>query len=196
MIRFTYHPTLDRIVRKVALEELKKYISKNMGKLNQKLKSAVIRVIQTSPTYIELTSEGPLAGHMGLPLGSAATIMDQILWTCCDDIYVSILNDRLIIEIGLASFSKILALPDSSHQVPWLQWLIIEGDRVLVDDASILFTKGGRSGQALMVNFKSRQNFWRVPPEHAGTPEDNFITKALTLIVPELISAIREAIIV
>lgn len=194
MIRFTYDPILDKIVRRVALEELKKFITKNIGRLTTRVKQKVINTVSQSPTYIELAFGGPLAGHMGLPANSAQLIMENILLTFVEDTYVSLLNDRLIIEIGLASFAKILSLPEASHDIPWLQWLIIEGDRVLIDDASIFFTKAGRSGQAIMVNFKSKQNYWRVPPDHAGTPEDNFITKALALIVPEIISAIQEAI--
>lgn len=192
MIRFYYDPILDRVVQKVMLQELSKHIQKHIGKLHNDIRKKVVIAVRNSPTYIELASEGKLAGHMGLPAGQAAAIMEEILNTFCEDIHVNLVHDRLIIEVGLATFSKILALSSASHRIPWLDWLLLKGDRVLIDDAHIIFIpNAGRSKQAIMIKSDTQQNFWRVPPEHAGTIEDNFITKAIAQLVPEIILAIQ-----
>jgi hypothetical protein len=64
------------------------------------------------------------------------------------------------------------------YSLPWLQWLLLEGNKVIVPSHSVSYGTNSRSrtGNAVMV--RSRSN-WKVPAEYAGTINDNWITRAL-----------------
>ena len=58
----------------------------------------------------------------------------------------------------------------------WLRWLLLEGYKVLVVGFHFRFQPGrGRS----QLGYMRKGGFWRVPPEYAGTADDNFVTRAL-----------------
>jgi len=70
--------------------------------------------------------------------------------------------------------------------LPWLEWLLIFGDKIVVREFEVVM-KGGptsRSGMALMV--KKSTGRWRVPPEFAGTTNNNFVTKLLDKIADQI----------
>ena len=61
--------------------------------------------------------------------------------------------------------------------MPWLDWLITEGDKPIVKGYKYVNDVIGRSGQGIMKQQNGES--WRVPPEFAGDINDNFITRAL-----------------
>ncbi len=90
--------------------------------------------------------------------------------------------------------------------LPWLEWLLFEGDRVVIPNYDILVAgaappagyanrkvsrfSASRTGGAIMVsrNYVGRSRHhaaqgrtgpgWRVPPEYAGTTSHNWLTEA------------------
>lgn len=63
--------------------------------------------------------------------------------------------------------------------LPWLEWLLTYGDKVIIQDYNVLMkaTEQSRSGMAIMA--KKVGGEWRVPPEFSGTSDNNFITEIL-----------------
>ena len=62
--------------------------------------------------------------------------------------------------------------------IPWLDWLLTEGDRILVSGFSLELGQGlGRSWGGRMV--ETPTGSWRIEPQYAGTLTDNFVTRAL-----------------
>ena len=62
--------------------------------------------------------------------------------------------------------------------IPWLDWLLTEGDRILVSGFSLELGQGlGRSWAGRMV--EAPTGSWRIEPQYAGTLTDNFVTRAL-----------------
>lgn len=63
--------------------------------------------------------------------------------------------------------------------LPWLKWLLYDGNSYLVYNYEYLdvVSDRSRSGRGIMVYEKG--SAWRVPPEYSGTKESNWITKAL-----------------
>ena len=58
----------------------------------------------------------------------------------------------------------------------WLNWLLKEGDKIIVGNFGFeKITGRGRSSLGSMKKGGS----WRISPQHAGTEDDNFITRAL-----------------
>lgn len=68
---------------------------------------------------------------------------------------------------------------DKGQVIPWLQWLLTLGDKVIVRDFQIDYfnTAKSRTGLAVIRKFKGRS--WRVPPQFSGVKTDNMITRAI-----------------
>ena len=86
---------------------------------------------------------------------------------------------------------------DGKHktQIPWLEWLLLAGDSIIIQDFHVLtaLAKGvasfpaSRSGTALMVP----RGAWRIPPEFAGTADDNWFVRAARKVGPILLTTVR-----
>lgn len=75
----------------------------------------------------------------------------------------------------------------AGYLIPWLRWLLIEGDRIVVRnyDINLKLTGRGqvsssRSGKALM--FVKKGAGYRLPPQYTGTINNNFVKDALNRI--------------
>jgi hypothetical protein len=66
--------------------------------------------------------------------------------------------------------------------IPWLEWLTLKGNQILVRDFKVQFgpNKNSRSGLAIMK--PSTGSNWRIPPEFVGTQNNNWITRAISTI--------------
>lgn len=97
--------------------------------------------------------------------------------------------------------------------IAWLKWLLLSGDNIIITGYEIkiderLNYKTSRTKHALMVRrsfsgLKGRynrakgrsaegSNFWRVPPEFAGTPENNWFTRAAVVIAPTILDMLNK----
>ena len=85
--------------------------------------------------------------------------------------------------------------------IPWLQWLLTAGDKIIIKDYRVSFggntTKFSRTGPIM----RKSNDGWgvgaassRISPEYAGTPTNNFVTRAMDRMQPELEKAF-EAIV-
>lgn len=75
--------------------------------------------------------------------------------------------------------------------INWLEWLMTRGTEVVITNFYVYYEEGaGRSNQAIMVYTDKggpvRSGGFMVDPEHSGTLEDNFITRVINKVVPEL----------
>ncbi|SVC13832.1 uncharacterized protein METZ01_LOCUS266686, partial [marine metagenome] len=77
--------------------------------------------------------------------------------------------------------------------IPWFQWLMSAGDRIIVRDYELEpgHVEVSRTGNMIM---KRGKKGWRVPPEFAGSPSNNFITRATDSILPELGNYIQKIV--
>jgi len=59
------------------------------------------------------------------------------------------------------------------YSLPWLEWLLTEGNRILVPSHEVVFgaSRYSRTGNAIMRKSKNRS--WKVPSQYAGTLNDN-----------------------
>lgn len=64
--------------------------------------------------------------------------------------------------------------------LPWLKWLLLEGNEPLVLTHRIYIEprKASRTGLAIMV--PSKNGSWRVPPAYVGTESNNWVTRAIS----------------
>jgi hypothetical protein len=79
------------------------------------------------------------------------------------------------------------------YSLPWLEWLLTEGTKVLVPSHEVIFgaSSHSRTGNAVMRKNKNRS--WKVPSQYAGTLNDNWITRALDSAEPDIQDILNKA---
>jgi hypothetical protein len=106
---------------------------------------------------------------------------------------ISIINNR---DYGgaLGDTSAFVVDDQRGYSLPWLEWLLLKGNQIIVRDFAVKFgpNPNSRTGDAIMVPSSSN---WRVPPEFAGTITDNWTTRALSKIDDKITSIIQSAFV-
>ena len=191
---------IERKIRRALAREADREVKRVAGLLTTEVKPIIAKALRNSPTIQELSTSGSLRGELGLTSGvgpgMANEIVDSIVSTVqVEAKKVTIMGNKfaggLNIYIQPAGLRNLLELSGGSYkyysrtykqyvEINWLDWLIRKGDAILVGKFEFeeAGSKGfqGRSGMGTMV----RGGMWRVPPLHAGTIDDNFITRAIS----------------
>jgi hypothetical protein len=113
-------------------------------------------------------------------------------------------------DVGIfaADFSDFLSLSvaeyvstnakGQSHLIPWLRWLLFEGDTVVVQGFRVLRDGNfatSRTGEAIMGGKSGGKSSWRVPPEFAGTERNNWVTRVAGDVSPNVLDVMREVVL-
>ncbi len=136
---------------------------------------------------------GSLQGHLGIRPGDNDNAVFQITQAIMNAIYITwtpmknTMPGKLDVLVQPDNFANLLSLRagevqavhrvDGPYTMEWLDWLLRLGDTPIVKGYEYQMDVTGRSGQGIMK--KRSGATWRVPPEFAGTLEDNFVTRAL-----------------
>ena len=155
------------------------------------LKNAIRNWVGSQPEISSLKQEssvGSLNSVFGLRLGSADSIVNAIIESVVKSTEIKInkidKNLRGGIEFNFqpADFRNLISLREGhvitnkNADLHWLNWLLTEGDSVVVVGYSYIPSSDGRSGGGTMSSGGS----FRVPPSFSGTISDNFITRAFS----------------
>ena len=182
---------LVKEINKAIAAQLNDRISKNKNKAIKQLRNIIPSWISSSPEIQSLNEEGvqfSLNAQFGLPDGQAAAATSAIIASVADSIQVNFRkvpdNLRVTLEFAIqpVSFTNLLSIPEGTvitqtngTPLPWMDWLLNLGSTIIVAGYTYVPELEGRSGGGTMnAGFG-----WRVPPQFAGTPDDNFITRAL-----------------
>ncbi len=196
---------IQRRINKALATEVNKALDKTALKVVAPIKMAIKAALLNQPEVASV-SGGRLAAEFGLPDGRSR--IDNIITQWVDGIIVKVnkatttssrINAGLTIQMIPRNFADVLGLAssrvttDKGQDLPWLEWLLLFGDKAIVRDYSISFdsdrVRRSRSGLAVMQS--NRGAFWRVPPEFAGTEDNNFVTRALETIQDDIIGIIE-----
>lgn len=166
-------------------------VKRRMGEICESL-------IENTEEYKSLLS-GELLGELGIP--NVGPRLENILRTIKNSVDVETipfmkvgdnLSGGIVVKMIKEDFQDILGLPDSHYEteksttINWLDWLLTQGDRIIVVGYDVLMPlkarqRGtSRTGLALMRPGSG----WRIPSEFSGVLGDNFITRAFN--VPEV----------
>lgn len=151
------------------------------------------RLVAGSDEYASLV-HGELLGELGIPDVSARVA--AVVAAVGRGVMVNVTTPRVVggrIEGGLtvgilrSDYEDILSLAEASYvsapsgaEIPWLRWLTVGGDQVLVfgygvtHDLAASQKARSRTGLALMT----KGSGWRVPPEFSGREGANWLTRA------------------
>lgn len=97
-------------------------------------------------------------------------------------------NYEDILNSNLGSF-----VSENNFVVPWLQWLLTAGTSRVVQDYVVKFGPSPFSRTGLAVMAKKAGGGYSIPNEFAGTPEDNFITRALNKANDKILDIIQKS---
>lgn len=206
--------TNEFILYQAANRKIQNKIDKMLPTISANIKPKVSSIIggalANSPTTKSLLA-GKLKDDFGL-FGNVATVaIENIIKHISENIIVNIKNSKtsgsilsLSITIPTGDMQSIIKVPGASYpskggQVDWLEWLLTKGTQVVVGDFWLFtnakgFTRSG--GSSIMAEIKSvpREPF-RVDPGHAGTVDDNFITRAIQPVGQDLLNVTYEAVV-
>lgn len=160
--------------------------------------------LKNSPEYEEICN-GEVYGQVGLPYIRGA--IDGIIEVLKESIYIKY-NDFKVGVTGINGGVEIVisleAAANSPHasffsensrgsvtEVPWLKWLLTAGtSKAVVDYSYELYSTNGKSlsqwsrtDQGIM---KKSSEGWGFPPEVAGVDGNNWITRALNKVAPQI----------
>lgn len=192
-------------IRKNAAEYLAPKLYKHfsrpaiINKMNNIFKDVFIDEIENDRTWQSLSevSRGSLKAHLGLQYAGSykSEILSYILSTFNITIYptlsISGSSEEILLNIKLegmnpSAYSEMFTLPGASQvtekgrTLPWLRWLLEEGDRAVIFGWNISFTSpkiAERSRTGLAVMIRRERGTWNVPSKFAGTKDNNFLTK-------------------
>ena len=178
---------IQRKISQAIAQEFNNQIRTGINNIERDVKSLARDLLSASPE-IQSLRNGELRGAFGIPQAIDPTfeIIEAIVQSI--DVTHTIvsggrggLTGGLTIEAQPADLSNLLSLPNSKVvtekgvTLPWLQWLLTLGDKIIITEFEVNYEDGaGRSGLASM----SKGGTFRVNPSFSGTTENNFITRA------------------
>jgi hypothetical protein len=164
-------------------ERAKSLVQRNYSKIRRAVKPVIVDAIYDCPEMESLRS-----GKLRYDLGVKADPTLLISWSVADTMKLQyaysnqyIFNFSISIQPG--RYENLLDLPQSvfisenGKKVPWLEWLLTNGTKVIMADFGVLYKEGaGRTDGAITV--KNVTPFM-IDPAFAGVSGDNFISRAL-----------------
>lgn len=180
---------IEEKVNAAIINILNKEISKGSKSAEQDLLDLIFEWIREQPEIDSLRAEGvqnSLNATFGLLPGQANAAINHIIKAVVDSIVINIKKFDKNYKGGInfyiqpEDFNNLLALnsgyiQNTDQALPWLDWLLLKGDSVIIVGYTYIPTRGGRSGGGIMGAGSS----WRVDPRYSGTANNNFITRAL-----------------
>ena len=198
-------PEIENRILTALLPDCTRYMDTAVLQVQSKLPSIVSTAIINMPEYISLTS-GELKFEFGIPDAGAKiaelinTWMNNIEFTYKKPYIVS-RQIRSIFSAGLIKidfsdvlYSNFAFVQDASgYSLPWLQWLLLDGSAVLVANHTVIIGPNSRSRTGNAVMRQSQGRGWSVPSRYQGTINDNWITRAIDSVAPEIENLIEGA---
>jgi len=195
--------TIKKDIHAAIAEEMNKRIKTNSKRFATHLKQSIRAWLVSQPEMVSLQTEGsPFSLHaqFGLLPGQGHTAADAIIDAVAQSIEIKAvpftknLKGRVEIAVQPKDFRAVLGIPqgtvltDKGAVLEWLNWLLFEGDRVIIIGYEYTPDGGGRSGGGTMTGGVG----WRIHPNFAGTVDDNFITRALVTREKEMTTLVQQ----
>ena len=198
---------ISKAIKEALVKKISKAFKRSLSDIEPKIKYAVIEAIKSESEYGSLMG-GTLRYDFGIPNTSN---VDQVIDAMVNrSFYVSnkpvsaqgsslsggftiqmIKNDDIdaLIMTDIAS-----TIDMEGYSLPWLKWLLREGNAPLVKDYKVSYgpNANSRSGNAVMV--EEQGSSWSVPGKFSGTITENWITRAVSKLDGVIINIIKSSI--
>ena len=189
---------ISQNIAQALLKDVEVYFNKLVSQMQSKIPEIVVQNIISQPEYSALLS-GNLQYELGItnPSARLSEILDTIrsgaiINTQTPKVVSNKISAKAKLQMIQKDFSDLLSLGSASFtsekgsEIDWLRWLLIEGDSVIISDYNFILgpSKASRTGMGIMR--QSSGGSWRVPPEYAGSINNNWITRAIDSAVPQI----------
>lgn len=183
--------SISENINQAIAEEFNKRIKKNKKKAIDRMRRTLpvwIRVQPEMRSLLDVGTPGSLNANFGLPVGLATNAVDALINSIVNTINIRLtpmdrsLKGNVEFVVQPQNYANLLSLPEgynplTSSNIHWLDWLLLKGDTTIIIGYSYNPKSGlGRSGGGNM----RAGGVWRVPPEFAGSDQNNFLTRALS----------------
>lgn len=184
----------DKYIKDSILREISIHINETIKKSINNIKNNIIQIINESlkqePEYSSLKN-GRLLYEFGIPNISFIDKVVDAASNTVDIVYNPVVfysrgikGGLKIKAMGLKDIDGLIATDIASvndskgYNLPWLQWLLIEGGNPIVKNFEVKLGPNinSRTGNAIMI--KSLTN-WSVPSQFIGTRSNNWFTRAI-----------------
>lgn len=182
---------IQKRLLKALLPDIKKYMNKAINIIKNKLPIIISDAIKRQPEYDAILT-GQLKAEFGIPDSSfkLAGLLD--IWSkniaiqyenpqiSSNQIKSNFSISMIRIDFSDALYSDFAQVIDNErgYSLPWLQWLLLEGNKTLVKNYEVVFGSSSRSRSGLALMTPSKKS-WRVPGGLSGTQTNNWITRAI-----------------
>ena len=211
MASFKYNVNLDEQQFALAVvKELKATLRRTINQLIVQIRPSVVEYIEDklrkgpNDTYNSL-SIGKLRDDFGFRPGE--NVGERVVKAISSSIQINALGPTSAslggIRLSLFKGGGIESLLDkdfgaydsNGNIVDWLRWLLTAGDTIVIADYEVIYkdTPRSRSRHALMISPKMSKGF-RVDPNHSGTIDDNWITRALAATEADMLTKLKEGL--
>lgn len=197
---------ISNLIANTLKPEVDKVLSIAGKKSVEKIKPLLADGLRSEPEYQSLTS-GKLRLEFGIPNPGS---IDSIINKLADTATVEVSSSK-ITSNGISGNFRVTALKsddmngllsdndavvidaERGYTLPWLSWLLYEGNKPVVKNYQVRLGNNpfSRTGMAIMVD---SPDSWRVPPEFAGTVNNNWTTRAIDRISNQIIDILRKSI--
>lgn len=198
---------IKKDILKALLPQVQSFMDNGINKLKTELPSLIRLAIINTPEYESLLN-GKLMYEFGIPDSSSklAGLLD--IWST--NIHYQYMRPTISgnsikgffsancirIDFADALYSDYGIIVDAKrgYTLPWLEWLLLDGNKTIVSKYEVAIGPNpySRTGQAIM---RSSKRSWKVPAEFAGTSRDNWITRAIDSIENDIDNLVQKAFI-
>lgn len=146
-----------------------------------RVQAMVREAVAGAPEALSL-EVGALRGELGVEDGGAA--VDAVAEAVALGAAASASGPTMSVAVLRSDLAEALALAEGSfeseggHRVEWLRWLLTAGDEVVNPDYG--FVAGAFPASRTGLGVMKRGGSWAVPGEFAGSPDDNWLTRAVS----------------
>ena len=180
---------ISREINKAISKEVNSIVKNRASRVERRFKSVIPTWVFETPEMQSLLQEGvpnSLSAQFGLPAGTGAGVVDQIGFAIAQSISFDVqkapssaAKGGVTFNFQPSSFGNLITLSAGTVRtargqvLPWLEWLLSQGTKTIIYGYQYEPGDAGRSFGGTMIG----GNIWRVPPEFAGTQNNNFLTR-------------------
>lgn len=180
---------IESMVLHALVKEANKIVRRSVNGIIGAVKP-VVRIAMENSLAIHSLRSGTLKADFGLTRDPTPAIIDTIVnsvevRTTRFSAVGGSIKGGLTLTVQPTDYSLLTTSPAIGGQVikggimPWLDWLLVSGDAIIIADFGVEYGPYGRSGGAHMVKTSEGIRPFKVNTNFSGTLDNNFITRAL-----------------